>query len=205
MKELEKTKRISIAAVLSILLLVVGLLNYKRPLYLYSQNSSSTLDTLLKTDYLVPPAEVGTGQFVLVDIRSSFEYDKGHLPDAINVYAPELLSEENSDMLLELSKGGKTLLLYGNDPDEALPAFMMLSQLGIGPAKIMEARNYFEKDELKTVYAPVEADPPAVKEYIEASAKKAAQQPKVTVQKSPPPKKVIPAKKKKKKMPEGGC
>ena len=205
MKELEKTKRISIAAVLSILLILVGLLNYRRPSYLYSQNSSSTLEKLQQTDYLLPPAEIDENLHVLVDVRSSYEFEKGHLDKAINVYVPELLSSGNTDLLQELTGAGKTLLLYGNDPDETLPAFMMLCQLGIGPVQIMEAKNYFEKDQLRTSYARVEADAPEVRKFIEASVKKAAEQPKVIVTKPPAPKKVLPAKKKKKKMPEGGC
>ena len=205
MKELEKTKRISIAAILSILLILVGLLNYRRPSHLYNQNSSSTLEKIQQTDYLVQPSEVDQNVHALVDVRSSYEFEKGHMDGAINVYVPELLSSRNYELLQELTGAGKTLLLYGNDPDETLPAFMMLCQLGVGPVQIMEAKNHFEKDRLKTSYARVEADAPEVKKFIEASVKKAAEKPKVIITKPPAPKKVLPAKKKKKKMPEGGC
>ena len=43
MKELEKTKRISIATTLFILIVLIALLAYKRPKHLYTVN---TLDTL---------------------------------------------------------------------------------------------------------------------------------------------------------------
>ena len=207
MKELEKTKRISLAAVLSILLIAIGLLNYKRPSYLYSQNTETTLSKMDTTDYLVSPVELEAGNYVLVDVRNPFEYQKGHLPDAVNIYAPELLSPENTDLLRERSGGDKPILLYGNDPNETLPVFMMLCQLDMGPVKILESKNYFEKDRLKTVYSEVEKNTPDIQAFISESVKKASEQ-KASQPKKPapaPPKKVVPAKKKKKKMPEGGC
>jgi len=42
MKELEKTKRISIASVLFILVVLIGLLTYKRPKHMYAVNSKTT-------------------------------------------------------------------------------------------------------------------------------------------------------------------
>lgn len=205
MKELEKTKRISIAAVLSILIIVIGLLNYRRPSHLYNQNTSSTLSKLLEADYLVSPEGLDSSNFVVIDVRNSYEYEKGHLPEAINIYAPELLSPENTDILKGATKDDRTLLLYGNDPNEALPAFMMLCQLGIGPVKILEAKNYFDRDQLKTVYFQVEKNAPDVKTFIQSSVKRASESQKASVKKPVTPKKVLPAKKKKKKMPEGGC
>lgn len=205
MKELEKTKRISLAAVLSILLIVIGLLNYKRPSYLYAQNTFTTLNKLDSTDYLVSPKGLKTSDYVLVDVRNPFEFEKGHLQDAINIYSPELLSSENTNRLEERTSVGKPILLYGTSPNETLPVFMMLCQLDIGPVKILETRNYFEKDQLKTVYSEVEKSTPDIRSFIQSSVKKASEQQKVKPVKRPAPKKVLPVKKKNKKMPEGGC
>jgi rhodanese-related sulfurtransferase len=207
MKELEKTKRISLAAVLSILLIVIGLLNYRKPSYMYSQNTKTTLSKLDTTDYLISPRGLEAGDYVLVDVRNPFEFEKGHLPDAINIYAPELLGSENNTLLKEKTSSGKPILLYGNSPNETLPVFMMLCQLNIGPVKILEGQNYFEKDQLKTVYYEVEKNTPDIRSFIQESVKKASEQKKAQPKKqaAPKPKKVVPAKKKKKKMPEGGC
>ena len=46
MKELEKTKRISIAAVLTILVVLIALLSYKRPKHLYTVNTHDTLEKI---------------------------------------------------------------------------------------------------------------------------------------------------------------
>ena len=96
MKELEKTKRISIAAVLSILLILFALLNYKKPSFLYAQNTSTTFMKMDTTDYLVSPQGLETESYLLVDVRNPFDYEKGHLPEAINIYAPELLSNDHT-------------------------------------------------------------------------------------------------------------
>jgi len=208
MKELEKTKRISIAAVLSILLVLIALLNYKKPSFLYAQNTATTLMKMDTTDYLVSPQGLETESYALVDVRNPFDYEKGHLPDAINIYAPELLSKDYTDQLREYLEEGKIILLYGKDPMETLPAFMMLCQLDIGPVKILESENYFEKDKLITTYSEVEKPSPDIAGFIEASVKKANESKKQAAKRTvapPPPKKVAPKKKKKKKMPEGGC
>ena len=208
MKELEKTKRISIAAVLSILLILIALLNYKKPSFLYAQNTSTTLMKMDTTDYLVSPQGLETESYVLVDVRNPFDYEKGHLPEAINIYAPELLSNDHTAQLNEYLQEGKIILLYGRDPNETLPAFMMLCQLDMGPVKILESENYFEKDKLITTYSEVEKPSPDIAGFIETSVKKANESKKQAAKRTvapPPPKKVAPVKKKKKKMPEGGC
>ena len=208
MKELEKTKRISIAAVLSILLILIALLNYKKPSFLYAQNTSTTLMKMDTTDYLVSPQGLENESYVLVDVRNPFDYEKGHLPDAINIYAPELLSKDYTAQLNEYLQEGKIILLYGKDPNETLPAFMMLCQLDMGPVKILESENYFEKDKLITTYTEVEKPSPDIAGFIETSVKKVNESKKQAAKRTvapPPPKKVAPQQKKKKKMPEGGC
>ena len=207
MKELEKTKRISIAAVLSILIVLIALLNYRKPSFLYAQNTSTTLMKMDTTDYMVSPVGLDTASYVLVDVRNPFDFEKGHLPDALNVYAPELLSKDHTIQLNDYLDSGKTILLYGNDPNETLPVFMMLCQLDIGPVKILESKNYFEKDKLITTSFEIEKPTQDIKGFIQTSVKKANETKKQAAKKAapPPPKKVAPKKKKKKKMPEGGC
>lgn len=207
MKELEKTKRISIAAVLSILLVLIALLNYKKPSFLYAQNTSTTLVKMDTTDYLVSPVGIDTASYALVDVRNPLEFEKGHLPDAVNIYAPELLSKDHTTQLNQYLDNGKTILLYGSDPNETLPVFMMLCQLDMGPVKILESKNYFEKDKLMTTSFEIEKPTQDIKGFIQTSVKKANETKKQAAKKvaPPPPKKVAPKKKKKKKMPEGGC
>lgn len=208
MKELEKTKRISIAAVLSILLVLIALLNYRKPSFLYAQNSAKTLSKIDTTEYLLSPNALDTQSYILVDVRNPFEFEKGHLPEAINIYAPELLSNDHVTLLKEYLDEGKSILLYGKDPNETLPVFMMLCQLDMGPVKILESTSQYEHDKLVTAYIEIEKPTPDIEGFIAASVKKVAESKKQALKKTivpPPPKTVAPKKKKKKKMPEGGC
>ena len=58
MKELEKTKRISIAAVLTILVVIIALLSYKRPKHIYAVNTQETLEKITTNNYFVSLNEI---------------------------------------------------------------------------------------------------------------------------------------------------
>ena len=103
MKELEKTKRISIAAVLTILLVIIALLSYKRPSHLYSESIENSLELVSNSDYIISHQDLEKFELILVDIRSNIEYNKGHLDNAINIYAPEILDPKSSEVLQELN------------------------------------------------------------------------------------------------------
>lgn len=203
MKELEKTKRISIAAVLTILLIVIALLSYKRPAYMYTQDINEALERITANNYLVTYSDLNSSDYALVDIRSQIDFDKGHLDNAINIYAPEVLTESNFEIIKELQDESKTIVLYGYEPNEALAPFMVLNQLGIDKIKILKSTLIYNQDQLIVNDAKVEDNLYDVKQFIAESVKKAAVKPKPKPK--PVVKKVIPKKKKKKMPVEGGC
>lgn len=217
MKELEKTKRISIAAVLTILLVIIALLSYKRPKHLYTVNTHDTLEKVTNTNYFMAQNEIDKANHVLVDIRTPFDYDKGHLDNAINISSPEILSEENLEAFEKTKEENKTIVLYGNNPNEAITPFMLLSQLGFDNVKILTIKNSYEQDKLITKNVVVENAAPDVNAFIQESIKKTeeamkkakvAAKPKYVAPKTKvvtTPKKVVPKKKKKKMPVEGGC
>jgi len=67
MKELEKTKRISIATTLFILIVIIALLAYKKPVHFYTVNTAHTLEKLITKDYFVSLNEIDNPNFVLID------------------------------------------------------------------------------------------------------------------------------------------
>lgn len=205
MKELEKTKRISIAAVLFILAVIISLLFYERPKHLYSINTDSTLDMLIGNDYYITLDEINNPDYVLIDIRNKFEFEKGHLEGAINIYTPELLSESNSDIFKELKENNKTAILYGNNPDEANTPFMLLYQLGYNNIKILNIENSYSQNKLITNSITIEKSVVDINAFIKESQQNASKSLKPTPEVIKPPKKVIPLKKKKKMPVEGGC
>jgi len=217
MKELEKTKRISIAAVLTILVVIIALLSYKRPKHLYSVNTQDMLEKITSPDYFIAQNELTNTDYTLVDIRNPFDYNKGHLENAINIPSAEMLNEDNSDVLERLKEEGKTTIMYGNNPNEAITPFMVLSQLGYDNVKILTVENSYYQNKLITKNVTIENASADVNGFIQESVKKTAEamkkakvaaKPKYVAPKAKvvtTPKKVVPKKKKKKMPVEGGC
>jgi rhodanese-related sulfurtransferase len=204
MKELEKTKRISIAAVIFILAVIIGLLTYKKPKNTYAINTKNTLEKITSENYLVALNEQNNPNYVLIDIRNQYDFEKGHLENAINVYAAEILSEDNIKVFEELKATNKTAVLYGNNPQEPNAPFLILYQLGYDNIKLLAIENSYLQNKLITQNSDIEKSEADVSAFINESIKKANTTPVVKVV-AAPPKKVITIEKKKKAPAEGGC
>ena len=204
MKELEKTKRISIAAVITILVVLIGVLSFKRPKNMYSINTKTTLEEITSNNNFISLDSINKENIVLVDIRNQYEYDKGHLDKALNISTTDILNEDAMDVIKQLKNENKTIVLYGDNPNEAITAFMLLYQLGFDNIKILAVKNSYDHNKLITKNIEVEKPVADIKAFIDESLKKAKIKPepkKVVV----PQKKVITVKKKKKLPVEGGC
>ena len=202
MKELEKTKRISIAAVLFILIIIIGLLFYERPKHIYTVNTSHMLEKVINADYFIALDKIDNPNFILIDIRSPFEFEKGHINGAINISTPELLKGDNPELFKKIANNKKFAVLYGKNPTDANNSFMVLYQLGFENIKILLASLEYEQNKLITKNSVIEKNVTDINTFITESQKK--------VKIAPKPKKIVPKKiitvKKKKKMPvEGGC
>ena len=205
MKELEKTKRISIAAVLTILLVIIALLSYKRPNHLYTESIEKSLELASNPEYMFTQQDLEKFDFELVDIRSNIDYNKGHLENAINIYAPEILEPKNSEVFQELKEKNKTVVLYGASPNEALTPFLLLQQLGYDNLKLLSVDIEYSQDKLIVKPSILEENKYDIKKFIDESVKKAAAKPKPKPKPKPVVKKITPIKKKKKMPVEGGC
>jgi rhodanese-related sulfurtransferase len=204
MKELEKTKRISIAATLFILAVIIGLLTYKRPKNVYAINTKDTLEKITSTSYFTTLEELKNPEYVLIDIRNQYEFEKGHLENAINIYAAEILSEDNIKVFEELKESNKTAILYGNNPQEVNAPFLILYQLGFDNIKLLAIENSYLQNKLISKNTVVEKSTADITAFINESVKKSntVETVKTVVA---PPKKVITVEKKKKAAAEGGC
>ncbi len=204
MKELEKTKRISIATVLFILVVLIAVLTYKRPKHIYSINAQNTLEKIVSADYFVSLNDINNTEHFLIDIRNQFEFEKGHLENAVNIYAPEILNKQSSEIFDQLNEDGKTVILYGTNLNEVVAPYLLLYQLGYNNLKIMTVEISYSQNKLVTKNVEIEKSVTDVNAFISESIKKAAVKPKPIIKKIPL-KKVLPIKKKKKRAPEGGC
>lgn len=204
MKELEKVKRISIASTLFILAVIIGVLTYEQPENTYAVNTKGTLDKLTNKDYLVSLDELGDRDIVLVDVRSPYEFDKGHLDNAVNIPTSEILKEENKELFQTSKDAEKITVLYGKDPQEANIPFLLLYQLGFDQLKILSVENTYLQNNLITKPIDIEKPVADIPAFIDESVKASSKKVEVTIKK-PAPKKVITVKKKKKRPVEGGC
>lgn len=210
MKELERTKRISISAVLFLLIILIGFLTFKKPVHVFHKSAANTLEVLGNKDYVLTMDQLNAldeTKYVLIDIRNSYEYAKGHIKGAINLTAHQVFNNETKDLLGKISKEGKTIVVCAENPDAASSAWMLLYQLGYENAKILcVTTNYIDN---KFVVKNYDLEKPAVnfaevmKKATSVPEKSDASVAKKTIQK--PKKKVIPKAKKKKRVPEGGC
>ena len=206
MKELEKTKRISIAVTLFILVVLIGVLSFKRPKNLYYFNTAETLQQLASEDLFISLTDISNPDYVLVDVRKSYDFDRGHLENAVNISSSDILEESNINVFKELQTNNKTVVLYGKNPEEAIAPFMILYQLGYTNLKVLPIENSYNQNSLETKLVEVEKYDNDIKTFIAESVKKATE---ISVQKvippPPPPRKVITLEKKKKAPAEGGC
>jgi len=206
MKELEKTKRISIAVTLFILVVLIGVLSFKRPKNLYYFNTAETLQQLASEDLFISLTDIGNPDYVLVDVRKSYDFDRGHLENAVNISSSDILEESNINVFKELQTNNKTVVLYGKNPEEAIAPFMILYQLGYTNLKVLPIENSYNQNSLETKLVEVEKYDNDIKTFIAESVKKATE---LSVQKvippPPPPRKIITVEKKKKAPAEGGC
>ena len=205
MKELEKTKRISIAGTLFILVILIAVLSYERPKHLYKLNSAATLEKLTNADYLVSLNDSTNPNFIFIDVRNQIEYEKGHIANSINITTSEILSDENIDILNEIAEKEKVAILYGANPNEVNGAFLMLTQLGYTNVKILTVENSYLNNQLITKNVTIEKPIADIKAFINESVKKASKGAKTKVVVKKRAKKVITVKKKKKAPAEGGC
>lgn len=204
MKELEKTKRISIASTLFILAVLIGLLTYKRPKHMYTINTQKTLEKITNNQFLVTLESINNPDYIPIDVRSPNEFEKGHLENAINIHTPEILDETNSVFFKELKESNKTALLYGNNPHEANVPFLFLYQLGYDNIKLLVIQNSYSQNKLISKNYEIEKSEIDIRAFINESVKKSNVKV-ITKKIIKPAKKIIPVQKKKKKIPEGGC
>ena len=203
MKELEKTKRISISTVLFILVLIIGVLTFKQPRNVYKKTQEETLSALKSMDYLVHLEDIVNQNPVIIDVRSKSEYATSHIENAINIPTAEILENQSISLLSNVKNKGETAFIYGKDPDEANSAWMLLYQLGYDNTKILNVvTNHIDN---KLVVRNYSLEKP-IANYAEIFKTIAPEKVKQVKKVAPKPtKKVIPIKKKKKRKPEGGC
>ena len=144
--------------------------------------------------------------FQLIDVRSQEEFDKFHLPGAINIPLPDILNEQWQDIL---DQGVKMNIFYSNGTLNANKAWMITRQLGYKNNYILEGGLNYWAETIMNPNPPASTSPneefakydfrKGAGEALGGSVKSAASE---TNMQAPAP--VIQQKPKKKRV-QGGC
>jgi len=135
--EFTKTNWITFGVIATLIVLVLGFIFLKTDKYIFKTPLDKELSEIKVASFQVSPQTVAKAildkdkSIVLVDVRSQFDFAKGHLPDAKNIYKVNLMDDSNMDFFATLKEGNKKAILYGSSASEANVPFMILKQMGI--------------------------------------------------------------------------
>ena len=208
MKELEKTKRISISAVLFLLVIVIGLLTFKKPRYNFTNSSEKTLEFIKNQSHvisLIDMQNLNSESYLLIDVRSNFDYSKGHLEQTVNIPINQLLEPKSQETIENAVQNNKFLILYGENPETVNAACMLLFQLGYEQLKLLSVESLYDDRQFHISSVMVETPLFDFSDTMEKAKIQTIKKVTPKINPQPKKKKVITKPKKKKKMPEGGC
>ncbi|MFP4470067.1 MAG: rhodanese-like domain-containing protein [Bacteroidota bacterium] len=213
MKDKSK-KPLVIVAIAFTAILLIGMIAGRQSKSEYELTLQETLDLVaVPDDYTVVPEDVayyidlGEPGYVYVDLRSPYDFVKGHLPGAVNIPENMLLEEEAREFFREAAEDSLTVVLYSTDEAAAVNPWMLLSQMGYRHLKVMRGGwDYYANEPLDPYDMPevpkYMVEEPAydfvtIMERLEANPGSVAAPEAQEV--------VIPARRKKKSAVEGGC
>lgn len=136
MKELYKTNRLTMVVAAIVLILVVGLITYRKPEVKYKLTIAETNALLNDSGLMITPAQVSelvkdsAGKTVFIDVRNSLAFDRGHFKNAVNIPVRELFAKKSKTIFLDIEKAGQTAVLYGESQQQANGPWLMLKQIG---------------------------------------------------------------------------
>jgi rhodanese-related sulfurtransferase len=155
-------KKTIIALTLFVIVIIVGLLTITNPRLNYKLSPEETVECVASDDGYVLPYELedvlvgSVDTVILIDIRNTFDFSRGHIPGAENISAVELLNEDNIERLEKLKSAGYCVLIYGDSQLQANGPCMVYRQLGFDNVKaLMGGYQYYNlwKDSLPDSYA----------------------------------------------------
>ena len=213
MKDRSK-KPLVIVAVVFAAVLLIGMIARKQSQTEYNMTPRETLDLVAyPDDYTVVPEDVAyyidfeEPGYLYVDLRSPYDFVKGHLTGAVNIPENMLLEEEAKEFFDQAAKDSLTVILYSTDEAAAVNPWMLLAQLGYQNLKVMRGGwGYYAYEPLDPYDMPeipkymVEEpayDFMAIMERLKANPGAAATPEAQEV--------VLPTRRKKKTAVEGGC
>lgn len=133
-----------------ILVIVIGLLTLNWPDLKYERSLEETVEAVLLEEDLVYPedlvmiVEYEEPGYAIIDLRSPYDYIKGHINGAVNIPVNSILDKENINAFNHYTSDSVTVIFYGKDQLEANGPWMILKQMGYDNIKVlMGGYHYF--------------------------------------------------------------
>jgi rhodanese-related sulfurtransferase len=204
MIELTKTRRLSFATILFILMIVIGFLTFSQPEHKYALSTKDMLTQLNNPENSIQAGELTNSDLLFVDLRQTYDFHKGTIINAINVPVSDILNKDVIAMFDEWEKESKTVVLFSDDQQSTSAPWMLIKQLGYNNFKVL-AGGYNHLKQIQSgnsqkfqVYKPEQPTLDYAKFIKESSGGE------VIVPKTEPTK-LLPERRKKKTVTEGGC
>jgi rhodanese-related sulfurtransferase len=136
--------KLMIAAGLFAIIIIIGLMTMQKPKLHYKLTEKETLAAMCSKEGKMSPYKAneiqlaGNPQFQFIDIRTPYEFIKGHIARAINIPLSSLFSKENYDFFKQADKENHTLILYGVNESQANAPWMLMKQLGLNKVLVLQ-------------------------------------------------------------------
>ncbi|MEZ5082945.1 MAG: rhodanese-like domain-containing protein [Bacteroidales bacterium] len=143
MKELNRTKRLVIATILFVVIILIGFLTFEFPEFEYAISTDSMIEELNNPNNLMTPEEAveiianQNSSYIFIDLRNPFEFNKGYFGEAINIPVSDILDKENISFFQQMQNDSIVVVLYSNNQREANGQWMLLRQLGFYNMKVL--------------------------------------------------------------------
>jgi rhodanese-related sulfurtransferase len=142
MQELIRTNRLIMVVAAFVLVIIIGLVTFKRPEVKYVLSPAESLALLNNPEAVITPEQAATllkdnsGKTLFIDVRNSIAFENGHIKNAINIPVHDLFAKENRSVLRDLEKSGQEAVIYGETEQEACGPWLMLRQAGYKNVKL---------------------------------------------------------------------
>ena len=151
MKKFIKKNWILLSALLLVIIVLIILMAGGKPDLKYKLSPQQAVAALADTGSQVSPLVVyekvlkGDKGLLLVDVRNTDEFAKGHIGNALNIPVLELFSKRSLDFFDELADAKEPVILYGQDQLQASGPWLLLEQVGFRNVEVMQGGFDFYK------------------------------------------------------------
>jgi rhodanese-related sulfurtransferase len=136
MEELNKTNRLTITVLIIVLVIITGLISFRRPDVKYKLSPVESLALLNDPASVITPEQAvallkdSAGKTVFIDVRNSIVFDRGHIKNVVNIPVRELFAKKSKATFRDIEKAGQTAIIYGETQQQANGPWLMLRQTG---------------------------------------------------------------------------